>query len=123
MEYKELFEKYQALLSGISNMSNSDDKIKLFMSLFRGRDDVYAKRCENHKKGTAGYSPACANEWKPGICQKAKTKCANCTYKNYLTLNEKVIDDHLRSRNNFVAGLYPIVIKVAAALLLIHTTE
>lgn len=157
MDYKELFEKYQALLaensilkeelrnlkaqlgivecqvvsscedfnsepepempctesensndlrSGINNMSDSIDKIKLFMSLFRGRDDVYAKRWENPKKGTAGYSPVCANEWKSGICQKAKTKCVNCTYKSYLSLNEKVVDDHLRGRNSFVAGIY-----------------
>ena len=97
-----------ALPSGVNNMSDSIDKIRLFMSLFRGRDDVYAKRWENAKRGTAGYSPACANEWKPGICQKVKTKCANCMYKNYLSLNEKVIDDHLRSRNNFVAGIYPM---------------
>ena len=96
------------LRSSINNMSDSMDKIKLFMSLFRGRDDVYAKRWENTKKGTAGYSPVCANEWKPGICQKAKTKCANCTYKSYLSLNEKVIDEHLRGRNNFVAGIYPM---------------
>ncbi len=96
------------LRSGINNMSDSIDKIKLLMSLFRGRDDVYAKRWENPKKGTAGYSPVCANEWKPGICQKAKTKCVNCTYKSYLSLNEKVVDDHLRGRNNFVAGIYPM---------------
>lgn len=101
-------ENRDALLSRINNMSDSIDKIRLFMSLFRGRDDVYAKRWENPKKGTAGYSPVCANEWKPGICQKAKTKCANCTYKSYLSLNEKVIDEHLRGRNNFVAGIYPM---------------
>jgi phosphatidylserine/phosphatidylglycerophosphate/cardiolipin synthase-like enzyme len=34
------------------------------MSLFKGRDDVYARRWENKKKGTSGYSPSCVNEWK-----------------------------------------------------------
>lgn len=92
----------------INSKSNSIDKINFFMSLFKGRDDVYAKRWENDKKGTAGYAPVCANEWKPGICQKTKIKCADCKYKDYLALNEKVIDDHLRGRDNFVAGIYPM---------------
>ncbi len=30
--------------SGINNFSNPMDKIRLYMSLFIGRDDVYAKR-------------------------------------------------------------------------------
>ena len=39
-----------------------DDKISLFRSLFRGREDVYSVRWES-QKGKSGYSPACANEW------------------------------------------------------------
>jgi hypothetical protein len=79
------------------------------MSLFRGQNDVYAKRWENSQKGTSGYSPACANEWKPGVCQKPKIKCSDCTYKNYLVPDERVVNDHLRSYNNFVAGIYPLL--------------
>ncbi len=59
----------------IDNMADPLEKIKLFMSLFKGRDDVYAKRWENYKKGTAGYSPVCLNEWKHGLCHKRKTPC------------------------------------------------
>lgn len=102
----------QVLTSNINSMSDSIIKIKLFMSLFRGRDDVYAKRWVN-KKGTTGYSPVCANEWKPGICKKAKTKCADCKYRVYLSLDEKVINAHLRGKDpggqdNFVAVIYPM---------------
>jgi superfamily II DNA or RNA helicase len=89
--------------------SSPSEKIKLFMSLFRGQNDVYAKRWENSQKGTSGYSPACANEWKPGVCQKPKIKCSDCTYKNYLVPDEKVVNGHLRSYNNFVAGIYPLL--------------
>ena len=78
------------------------------MSLFKGRDDVYAKRWENQKKGTSGYSPFCLNEWKPGLCAKPKATCTDCTHKEYAVLDEKVIDDHLRGRDNFVAGIYPL---------------
>jgi hypothetical protein len=33
------------------------EKIQLFMSLFKGREDVYAKRWQN-REGRAGYAPA-----------------------------------------------------------------
>ncbi len=52
----------QTLQSNMNSQSDPVEKIKLFMSLFKGRDDVYAKRWENKKKGTAGYSPFCSNE-------------------------------------------------------------
>lgn len=95
--------------STINKHSDSNEKIKLFMSLFRGRDDVYAKRWENNKKETAGYSPACANEWKSGLCQKPKISCSICSNKNYLPIDEELIDNHLRGRNNTVVGLYPLL--------------
>jgi hypothetical protein len=53
---------------GMSKNTGEGEKIRLFMSLFKGRDDVYARRWENKKKGTFGYSPSCLNEWKPGLC-------------------------------------------------------
>jgi len=94
----------------INKRSDSAEKIKLFMSLFRGRDDVYAKRWENPKKGTVGYSPACTNEWKPSICQKPKISCTACKNKNYLVFNEAVVEDHLRGRSNLVVGIYPMLL-------------
>jgi len=45
--------------SGVNNTSDSISKIKLFMSLFKGRDDVYATQWENKKKTASGYSPVC----------------------------------------------------------------
>jgi hypothetical protein len=42
------------LAPGISKNADEDEKIRLFMSLFKGRDDVYARRWENKKKGTSG---------------------------------------------------------------------
>ena len=89
--------------------SDSTEKIKLFMSLFRGRDDVFARRWENNKKDKSGYSPACANEWRPDICLKPKSSCSECKNKDYLSLDEQVIDDHLRGRNNLVIGIFPML--------------
>ena len=96
------------LLSNINSMSDPKDKIELYMSLFKGRDDVYAKRWENKNKGTDGYIPCCLNEWKSELCRKPKVKCTSCSNKAYARLDEKTIDDHLRGRGNLVAGIYPL---------------
>ena len=98
----------QVFQSNINSLSNAMEKIKLFMSLFKGRNDVYAKRWENPKKGTAGYSPFCLNEWKSGKCAKPKGTCVKCTGKEYAILDEKVINAHLLGHDNFVAGIYPL---------------
>jgi hypothetical protein len=47
----------------INNHSPPETKIALFRSLFKGRDDVYARRFESKKTGKSGYRPACRNEW------------------------------------------------------------
>jgi superfamily II DNA or RNA helicase len=91
----------------INKHSASAEKIELFMSLFRGRQDIFAKRWENKKQQTSGYSPACANEWTSGICLKPKIKCSVCNHKDYLELNKQVIENHLRG--NIVAGVYPLL--------------
>jgi hypothetical protein len=59
-----------AAIPSVSNTSDSNLKIKLFMSLFKGRDDVYAIRWEKKKKGTSGYSSLCLNQGKTGLCGK-----------------------------------------------------
>jgi hypothetical protein len=58
----------------------NDEKVKLFTSLFRGREDVYPVRWES-KAGKSGYSPACANEWRAGICEKPRINCGDCEHR------------------------------------------
>jgi superfamily II DNA or RNA helicase len=91
----------------IDKQFSPTEKINLFKSLFKGREDVFATRWENRKKGTSGYSPVCGNEWVRGICQKPKIKCSACTNKNFLELNSQAIEDHLRGKT--VAGIYPLL--------------
>ena len=93
--------------SGVESTSDSLAKISLFMSLFKGRDDVYAKRWENKNKGTSGYSPVCLNLWKAGLCGKPKISCSKCENKLYAALDEDVIENHLRG--NSVVGIYPML--------------
>jgi hypothetical protein len=89
----------------LNDGANPTEKISLFMSLFKGRDEVYAKRWEG-REGRAGYAPVCLNEWKPGFCGKPEVKCAFCKHKSYVPLEARVIEAHLRG--NLVAGIYPL---------------
>jgi superfamily II DNA or RNA helicase len=82
------------------------DKIALFRRLFRGRTDVYPLRWES-TKGTSGYSPACGNEWKPGICHKPKIKCGDCNQRLLLPVTDQVIYNHLAGRHTI--GVYPLL--------------
>lgn len=88
--------------SSISMNSSVDIKIDLFMSLFKGRYDVCAKKWNNKK----GYSPFCLNDFKLGICNKPKVKCINCSNSNFFPLDEERIKNHLLG--NYILGLYPI---------------
>ncbi|MDO9535233.1 MAG: hypothetical protein Q7J85_07875 [Bacillota bacterium] len=106
----------QVSISPLNNNSSPEDKIKLFMSLFKGRDDVYAKRWQT-KKGSPGYSFVCLNEWVAGLCLKPKIKCSECKNRNYAALNPDVIDRHLRGVDVF--GLYPMLTDETCYLLAI----
>jgi superfamily II DNA or RNA helicase len=95
--------------SVINQNSPSSIKIQLYQSFFKGRTDVFARRWENKKKETSGYSPACDNEWKPSVCLKPKVSCTDCQNKAYLPLDEKVAEAHLRGQNNLIVGIYPLL--------------
>ena len=43
----------------IDKKSDSKKKVKLFMPLFKGRDDIYTVKWENKKKAMSGF-PLCA---------------------------------------------------------------
>ena len=104
---KEKKQEYKSLNNALTKYSPSGEKVDLFMSLFKGRMDVYAVRWENHKRGTSGYSPACSNEWIPGICLKPKIKCSVCKSKSYIELDRNVIERHLKGE--LVIGIYALL--------------
>lgn len=98
----------------ITQLSSPQDKIALFRSLFKGREDVYPHRFENQKTGKAGYSIACGNEWIRGVCEKPKIKCFECRYQRFLPVNDDVVRWHLLGRDDggkdFVMGIYPMLL-------------
>jgi superfamily II DNA or RNA helicase len=98
---------------GVYGRSPSGEKIALFRSLFRGREDVYPRRFESKKTGRSGYAPACGNEWVRGICEKPRIKCGDCPHRAFLHVTDEVIRCHLSGKDKagqeFIAGVYPML--------------
>lgn len=86
---------------------STDDKVALFRRLFRGRTDVYPIRWESKSTGKFGYAPACANEWRTGICEKPRIKCGDCGNRLLIPLSDQVIYDHLAGEHT--VGVYPLL--------------
>jgi hypothetical protein len=85
----------------------SAEKLALFRSLFRGRDEIYPRFWSNARTGRKGYAPACANEWVRGVCEKPRVKCGECPHHAFLPVDDQVILDHLQGRH--VVGIYPLL--------------
>ena len=98
--------------TAVHNRSTPAEKIMLFRSLFRGREDAFARRWYSTKTEMAGYAPVCANEWQSGVCIKPKGSCSKCEHRDLVPLNDQVIYNHLSGKDAYgrdVVGLYPIL--------------
>lgn len=91
----------------VHQYSKVEEKLSLFRSFFRGREDVYPARWIG-KQGKSGYSPACGNEWTV-VCQKPKVKCSACAHQNFLPVTDEVLSKHLDSRVDKTIGIYPML--------------
>ena len=107
----------QPMLPSLTNQSSPEAKIALFRRLFRGREDVYARRFESLRTGKKGYQPVCRNEWVSGICKKPKARCNDCAHRDFLPITDNVVRNHLlgldphdRSRRDFTMGVYPMLL-------------
>lgn len=92
--------------SPVPSLSTAD-KVALFRRLFRGRTDVYPVRWEGKTSGKSGYAPACANEWRAGVCEKPRIKCGDCSHRLLVPLSDSVIYDHLAGKQT--VGVYPLL--------------
>ena len=66
------------------------EKVTLFRSLFRGRDDIFPKLWINPRTSRKGYAPACANEWVRGVCEKPRIKCSECPNQAFIPVSHDV---------------------------------
>ena len=87
--------------------ASTQEKLALFRRLFRGRGDVYALHWQSTSSGRSGYGPACANEWRQGICEKPRVACRDCQHRELLPLSDEAIYGHLAEDHSL--GLYPLL--------------
>jgi superfamily II DNA or RNA helicase len=100
----------------LNNQSSQEDKIRLFRSLFKGREDVFPRRFENSKTGKSGYAPVYRNEDNPGFYQNLKITRQERSFRNFLPINDEIIRNHLRGFDpheravkDFTIGVYPLL--------------
>ena len=89
-----------------------EKRIELFRSLFRGREDVFARRWYSKVTNKSGYQPVCVNEWRRGLCDKKAIKCAECPNRNFLSLGYDDVCRHLIGNDENgcdVVGIYAIM--------------
>lgn len=89
-----------------------EERVALFHSLFKGREDVFARRWFSKTTGKSGYQPVCINEWRRGVCDKKKFKCADCPNKHFAPLTYQDLYRHLEGKDENccdVVGLYSIM--------------
>jgi hypothetical protein len=89
-----------ATIATINAKSSPEEKVKLFRSLFRGREDVYAVRWEG-QNGKVGYSPAYRWVWGSTLHKIPNEE------KEYFPLTDQVIHDHLTGKQT--VGVYPLL--------------
>ena len=86
---------------------STNEKVALFRRLFRGRTDVYPIRWESKTTARSGYSPACANEWRAGVCEKPRIKCGDCGNRMLIPLSDAILYEHLTGKHT--VGVYPLL--------------
>ncbi len=89
-----------------------EEKVNLFCSLFRGREDVFARRWFSPTTGKSGYQPVCVREWNREFCDKKKYKCAECPNREFQSLGYDDIYRHLEGKDpncRDVVGVYAIL--------------
>jgi len=89
-------------------ISVTEQQLELYMSLFRGRTDVYARRWG--KDGRSGYSPAYEFNWDEFMAHKRRGgSMKDFENKKLIPLTKEVVKKHLLGQH--VVGTYPILIE------------
>lgn len=88
-------------------VATANQRIALFRSLFRGREDVYAIRWEN-SDGRAGYMPKADRDWKSYLNAKEQDrKKIDRQTRSYRPITDDVVRGHLVGEQTI--GIYPLL--------------
>ena len=113
-------DRLQSLLNGkgtpltlpiIKRHLSLEEKVDVFRNIFKGREDVFARRWYSRTSGKSGYQPVCRNEWDRQLCDKKKCKCTECPNRSFKPLEYEDIYRHLEGKSpegQDVIGAYAI---------------
>ena len=87
-------------------ISVTEDQLNLYLSLFRGRTDVYARRWE--REGKSGYSPAYDFDWNEFLAHKRRGgTMTTFEQKTAIAFTPDIVRKHLVGQ--YVVGVYPLL--------------
>ena len=110
LEIDKLTKQFNEITTNSSeDISSREYSVKIFMNYFKGRNDVYPYlSIDKNNPNIKYYIPACANEWKNGVCNKTKgKKCKNCQYRDNKPISKETIYKHMYG--NYPIGIYPLL--------------
>lgn len=85
---------------------SANERIDLFLSLFNGRDDIFAYQYVN-AEGKKSCYPVCKYKInRYPYCEKGR-KCSSCDIKEYRGINNEDVINHLNGQN--IYGIYPLL--------------
>ena len=99
-------------LPAIKQHLSLKEKVDVFRNLFKGREDVFARRWYSRTSGKSGYQPVCRNEWDRQLCDKKRYKCTECPNRSFKPLEYEDIYRHLEGKSpdgQDVIGAYAIL--------------
>lgn len=117
----EEMDKLKALLSDRNSVTappivksylSLEEKVDVFRNLFKGREDVFARRWYSRTTGKSGYQPVCRNEWDRQLCDKKRYRCTECPNRLFKALEYEDIYKHLEGKSpdgQDVIGAYAIL--------------
>jgi hypothetical protein len=99
--------KTAEVLSPEDRKERAKKRIALFRRLFRGREDIYARRWES-PDGRSGYTPAAQKDWRAiNKSRPEDRKKVDQRTRQYFPLTDAVIENHLLG--NETIGVYPLL--------------
>lgn len=118
-EHKEKLSEEHKGTSKAAIEEERNNQIDLFRSLFKGREDVFARGYISKKSGKIAYSPACSNFWKDNLCSRKmensnskRINCYDCPNCAWISLDNDIIWHHLQGKDEQyrdVIGIYPML--------------
>lgn len=108
---KRLLEENDIHYSKIREVENVEytkaEKIRIYTSYFKGRNDIFAERYFRKSDNQKGYSPVCRNKYSINCDLKKYVSCKGCPYKARYGITKEDLLNHFKGKKSY--GIYPML--------------